>query len=94
MMGQVMLLLPSSIKTLGFLLKEVSPGEGPVEDRYQSLIIKDNHKENPGLPSEETMSYIQLKNIVKVLGELILSEKYEKFNKWEFAETSLISHRK
>lgn len=73
---------------------EVSAGEDPVEDRYHSLIIKDNRKGNPGLPSEETRSYIQLENIVKVLGELIVSEKYEKFNKWEFAETSLISHRK
>lgn len=93
-MGQVILLLPSSIRTSGSLLKEVSPGEDPVGDRYHSLIIKNNHKENPGLPSEETMPYIQLKNIVKVLRELILSEKYEKFNQWEFAETSLISHRK
>ena len=89
-----MLLLPSSTRTSGSLWEEVSAGEGPMEDRYHSLIIKDDRKGDPGLPSEETMSYIQLENIVKVLGELIISEKYEKFNKWEFAETILISHRK
>ena len=65
---------PQLSQDISFLLEEVSPSEDPVGDRYHSLIIEYNLKRNPRLPSEKTMSYIRLKNITRVLGELILSE--------------------
>lgn len=76
------------------LLEKVSSGKDCLMGRCHCLILMSNLKGNLGLPYKKTMSQFQLKHIVKVLEELNVSEKYEKFNKWEFAETSLISHRK
>lgn len=51
------------------LLKKFSPGEDLLGDRYHHLTINYNLKRNPRLPYEKTMPYLQLKNVIKVLGE-------------------------
>lgn len=70
MMG-TMLLTPQDSETAMSisLLKKCFTGEDLLGGIYCSLIIKYNLKGNPGLPYEKTMSYFQLKNIVRVLRE-------------------------